>query len=590
MLQVAVKEGHTWRGRKNHRIHQGDLCRMFHHRQCTRYNHRKIIVDALDLNLRLGFQWVNGTFRVIYCVCCSRNLYRSYIYIRESSWYTVSGPLNVITGFEVEFPDDPLSRELVEEILKGIKAKSLPTKFKSGAGCFNVALRLKLKAGTSVEVFYFGFKFEAAAYIDAPLYKACITCQPDQSCSLHLTEIFIIDVVVYAEAAKAIEFLTWVAGPTVVSTMFVAQLPSTCFIGTTSSTQYSLAPSMTSNPITPKPEIETILSQNTSEIPSTTIPSCSTNSTTSCASTEETRSRTVSFLTNSSNSTSQRDIHVVPMSRPQRQVDPAEQFQCLQQYFLQIQLVLSFRIPVPLKHIVFLRSTITNGAPFPIANTAFTLIVPTESEKHDNTTSIINDLPTITNILIPSTFVQRKPSGYQINNPPSLSLSILPLHSPPLNPPRSPVFIHPSAPIPPPISIINNATFIACPTPIIERMETTIIFSTIGISIAAYSPAVPQVINGSTWYVPGQNLWNPPGAITSSVTTGGPGGTGGYLSVADDTLSRRTETGMIATGLSRDKIRRKIPLKIRETRSTTGRRWTTSSTNATVSSIGRDSG
>ncbi|TGO81728.1 hypothetical protein BPOR_1039g00030 [Botrytis porri] len=498
--------------------------------------------------------------------------------------FSVSGPLNVITG------------ELVEEILKGIKAKSLPTKFKSGAGCFNVALRLKLKAGTSVEVFYFGFKFEAAAYIDAPLYKACITCQPDQSCSLHLTEIFIIDVVVYAEAAKAIEFLTWVAGPTVVSTMFVAQLPSTCFIGTTSSTQYSLAPSMTSNPITPKPEIETILSQNTSEIPSTTIPSCSTNSTTSCASTEETRSRTVSFLTNSSNSTSQRDIHVVPMSRPQRQ---------------------------------FLRSTITNGAPFPIANTAFTLIVPTESEKHDNTTSIINDLPTITNssastytiyicakeaIWCPSTLlfppILTKTIAKCIATSSSFSSPRRASFIPTVSDQQSPISIslHPPTPLPttessqitslhspvgtntPPISIINNATFIACSTPIIERMETTIIFSTIGISIAAYSPAVPQVINGSTWYVPGQNLWNPPGAITSSVTTGGPGGTGGYLSVADDTLSRRTETGMIATGLSRDKIRRKIPLKIRETRSTTGRRWTTSSTNATVSSIGRDSG
>ncbi|TGO44172.1 hypothetical protein BCON_0582g00020 [Botryotinia convoluta] len=140
----------------------------------------------------------------------------------------------------------------------------------------------------------------------------------------------------------------------------------------------------------------------------------------------------------------------------------------------------------------------------------------------------------------------------------------------------------------PHISITDDATFIACSTPIIERIETTIIYSTIGISIAAYSPTVPQVTSGNTWYIPGQSLWNPPDPATSSVTTGRPGGPGGYLSVANSTLFGRTGNGTILAGLSRTRMRGLIPGKITETGSKTGRRCTTSSTK--LSSISRGGG
>ncbi|TGO44171.1 hypothetical protein BCON_0582g00010 [Botryotinia convoluta] len=289
-------------------------------------NPTEIIVDALGLNLRLGFQGVTGHF-VVDIAFAVAGTYTVPIFTSESLLgiqlndkdsiglifeielvFAVTGPVDVITGFEVEFPDDTfiiltsLSGELVEENLKGIKAKSIPVKFNSEAGCFNVALRFKLRAGTSVEVFNFSFKFEAGAYIDAPLYKACITYQPDQPCTLNFTENFIVDVTVYAEEAKAIDFATWAAGPTVVSTLYIAPLPSKCFISTTSSTQNSLAPSMTSSLITPTPELETTSRESTYEITSTTISSSATNSTTSCSSAEETKSGIPPFPTNSSNS------------------------------------------------------------------------------------------------------------------------------------------------------------------------------------------------------------------------------------------------------------------------------------------------
>lgn len=58
-----------------------------------------------------------------------------------------------------------------------------------------------------------------------------------------------------------------------VKTVYVAPLPSTCFIGTTSSTQNSLAPLTTSILITLTLELETTLGKSIYEITSTTISS-----------------------------------------------------------------------------------------------------------------------------------------------------------------------------------------------------------------------------------------------------------------------------------------------------------------------------
>ncbi|TGO08155.1 hypothetical protein BTUL_0223g00110 [Botrytis tulipae] len=631
-------------------------------------NSTEIIVDALDLNLRLGFQGVTGHFEIDISFAVA-GTYTVPIFTSESLLgiqlndkdsiglifeielvFTVTAPVDVIAGFEVEFPDDifiilnPLSGELVEENLKGIKAKSIPAKFKSGAGCFSVALRFKLKAGTSVEVFNFGFKFEAGAYIDAPLYKACITYQPDQPCTLNFTENFIIDVAVYAEVAKAIDFLTWAAGPIVVSTLYVAPLPSTCFISTTSTTQNGLASSTTSNPITPTPELETTLSKSTYKIPSTTIPASLTSSTISYFSVEESRSRTEPYSTNSRNSTITRgslygsDVSAEATGIPSgassgtSMAIPANSTSGSISHTRPVQThgdktesspIAAIKIPSSSD------STITSGAPFPMATTNHTIIAPIESKEHDDSTSISNDLPTIIvnststytvyscakeAIWCPSTLLfplvltkiitESTATGSSFSSPISTST----IRTVSYQPSPTSISLLPTAPLPtfespqtinshfalgtdtPHISITDDATFIACPTPIIERIESTIIYSTIGISIAAYSPTVPQVISGSTWYVPGQSLWNSSGPTTSTVATGGSGGPEGYLDVANNNLSRRTGTCTIEAGISDNVIGGQILGEITETASATGRRWTTNSTKTTVSSISRGSG
>ncbi|KAF7945055.1 hypothetical protein EAE96_009837 [Botrytis aclada] len=560
-------------------------------------NPTEIIVDALDLNLRLGFQGVTGHFEIDIAFAVA-GTYTVPIFTSESLLgiqlndkdsiglmfeielvFTVSGPVDVITGFEVEFSDDTfiilnlLSGELVEENLKGIKAKAIPAKFKSGAGCFNVALRFKLKAGTSVEVFNFGFKFEAGAYIEAPLYKACITYQPDQPCTLNFTESFIIDVAVYAEVAKVIDIATWAAGPTVVSTLYVAPLPSTCLISTTSSTQNGLASSKTSNPITPTPELETTLSKSTDEITSTSIPLTPSNPTTSYFSAEETRSRTVPLSTNSRNSTittgrshgsgisaaatgtpsgaisepstilfsNSTSAHILRTRIPQTYSSKTESYPVA-------------AIPIPSSS----DSATASEAPLAIATTDNIFILPTESKEHDDATSILNHLPGINDssastytiyscakeaiwcpstMLFPLILTKTIAESTAISSSSSTPLRASAIRTVSDQPSSISIALLPPTPLPaiesshiinshsalgtdtPPISISDDATFIAYPTPIIERIETTIIYSTIGISIAAYSPTVPQVISGSTWYVPGQSLWNPPEPTTSSVTT-----------------------------------------------------------------------
>ncbi|TGO21033.1 hypothetical protein BPAE_0247g00110 [Botrytis paeoniae] len=633
-------------------------------------NPTEIIVDALDLYLRLDFQEVSGHFEIDIAFAVA-GTYTVPIFTSESllgmqlndkDWigliletelvFTVTGPVDVITGLEVEFPDDTFiilnsfSGEFVEDNLKSIKAKSIPAKFKSGAGCFNVALRFKLKAGTSLEVFNFGFKFEAGAYIDAPLYKACITYQPDQPCTLKFTENFIIDVAVYAEAARAIDFATWAAGPTVVSTLYVAPLPSTCFISTTSTTQNSLAPSITSNPITPTPELETTSRKSTDEITSTIISSSVTNSRTSCSSDEETRSRTTPFLTNSINSKiATGSLHGYDVSAAATGIpsgassgpstmlfsnstsDFISHTRPAQTYGSETKSSLVAAIKIPSSPDP--DDTITSGAPLPIATTDHTFAVPIESKEHDDSTSILNDLPNIP-VNSTSTYTIYSYAKEAIWCPSTMLFSLVLTKTIAVNTAISSSFSSPlrvsailtvsdqpsptsiallsTVPLPaiessqiinshsafgtdtPPISITDDATFIACPTPIIERIETTIIYSTIGISIAAYSPIVPQVISGSTWYVPGQSLWNPPGPTTSTVTTGGPGGPESYLGVANNTLSKETGTGTIEAGLSHDKSRRQIPGTIPETGSATGRRWTTSSTKTAMPSNSRSSG
>jgi hypothetical protein len=109
---------------------------------------------------------------------------------------------------------------------------------------------------------------------------------------------------------------------------------------------------------------------------------------------------------------------------------------------------------------------------------------------------------------------------------------------------------------PPPVSITDGAPFLPVETPIIERIQTITVYTTLGLNdIAAYSPTVPQVIGGSTWYVPGQAITIPPAPITSTfsgkgaVITPGGGGAGPFYPFTNSTSILGTGTGTgVGTG------------------------------------------
>ncbi|TGO45195.1 hypothetical protein BOTNAR_0690g00030 [Botryotinia narcissicola] len=542
--------------------------------------------------------------------------------------FTVTAPVDFIAGFEVEFPDDifiilnPLSGELVEENLEWIKAKFIPVKFKSGAGCFSVALRFKLKAGTSVEVFNFGFKFEAGAYIDAPLYKVCITYQPNQPCTLNFTKNFIIDVAVYDEVAKAIDFLTWAAGPIVVSTLYVAPLPSTCFNSTTSTTQNGLASSTTSNPITPTPEPETTFSESTYKIPSTTIPSSLTSSTIAYFSAEESRSRTEPYSTNSSNSTITRvslygsDVSAEATGVPSAASSgtsmaiPANSTSCSISHTRPVQTYGDKTESSPIAAIKIPSSsdsTITSGAPFPMATTDHTIIVPIESKEHDDSTSISLDLRTIivnststytiyscakeaiwcpSTLLFPlvltKTIAESAATGFLFSSPISTStIRTVSDQSPP-----TPISLLPPAPLPTFESpqIINSHFALGTDTSHISITDDAT--SSLAPLLSSNESKPPSSIQQSVSPSPRIRPPSPKSSVGASDTYPDKA----YGIPQDLPPQRRTETCTIEAGVSDNGIGGQILGEITETASATGRRWTTSSTKTTVSSISRGGG
>ncbi|KAF5868794.1 uncharacterized protein Bfra_012126 [Botrytis fragariae] len=541
-------------------------------------NPTEIIVDALDLNLRLGFQGVTGHFE-IYIKFAIAGTYIVPIFTSESLLsiqlndkdsiglifeielaFKVTGPVNVIAGFEVEIPDDTfiilnsLSGELVEENLKGIKAKATPAKFKSGAGCFNVALRFKLKAGTPVEVFNFGFKFEAGTYIDAPLHKACITYQIDQPYTLNFTENFIIDVAVYADVAKAIDIATWAAGPTVVSTLYIAPLPSTCFVSTTSTAQRTLASSTISNHITLTPELETTSRKSTQEMPSTTIRTYSSNATTSSSSSAATNTPSGIISVPAT----------VPFSNSTRVF--ISHTRLVQTYGSETDSFPAGVIKIPSSS----DYTTKSETPLPIATTDNTFIVPTQSEEHDDSASILNDLPKVTvnskstytiyscakeaiwcpsTMLFPQILTKTVAENTAISSSSSTLLRVSAIHTVSDQPSPTSITLLPPTSLPAiePPQITNSHSALGTDTPTHQHHRR------------CNFHRLPHPYHRTNRNH--HHLFN----------------------------NRRTRTGTIEADLSCDKIRRQLLGKIPETASAAGRRRTTSSTKTTVPSISRGS-
>ncbi|KAI9651314.1 hypothetical protein NHQ30_001353 [Ciborinia camelliae] len=564
-----------------------------------------IVINALDLDLKLDFQGVTGHFEVDIAFSEAAT-YTFPIFTSETPVggqlndkdeiglifqidlvFTVSGQVDVITGFEVEFPDNsyivlnPLKGELVEENLEGIKVSAIPVEFKSGTACVTVALRYKLKAGTSVEVFGFGFKFEAGAYINAPQYRACITDQPSKPCKLDFIENFYVDVGVYAQAIKEIDYATWAAGPSAVSTLYAGTLPSKCFISSTSSIQNSLLSSSTSYTMTPTPEPETT--------PENSAPKTSTGNSDSY---QKTATGTAPFPTNSDNGTiigtgirpTGIGSYSVTRSSTRLTIIPSGSLTDTapgNSYGSGISGTaigtLSGIIPTPssvlfpnsttthsiqtygsepessyidgIKLAASPDSTITSDAPFPTATyDLYTTITASSTSTYTvyscATEAVWCPYSMLSPVILTKTIAQYTtvclssefPTGIPTIDPSAVATRIFsPLGT---DTPRININITDSAPLTP------------CPTPITKKIEIATMYSTTGISIAAYSPTVPQVISGSTWYIPEQSLWNPPGSVTSPVTSERI--EWGYYPMANSTTTGGTGTSTgIISGIAR---------------------------------------
>ncbi|TEY47387.1 hypothetical protein BOTCAL_0306g00070 [Botryotinia calthae] len=255
-------------------------------------------------------------------------------------------------------------------------------------------------------------------------------------------------------------------------------------------------------------ELETMLSKSMYEIVSTTIHSPPANSTTSFSSSEETRSITAAFLTNQSNHINKTayayspDISITATSAPRGKLSGPSTIL----FSISTSAIISHNRLVQahtsetksssidvIKILNYYDSTTASDASFPIASTDNIFNVPTESEKHDDSMSTLNDLPVITvnstgtytvyscakeAIWCPSTMPfpliltktiaehtaidsslsspVRAPTIHTVSaQPPPLSPPILPFYFPPSIPPKSPTHIPPSAP---PLTPPSSAT------------------------------------------------------------------------------------------------------------------------------------
>lgn len=110
----------------------------------------------------------------------------------------------------------------------GGSVQHLPIEVRSGAAVFNAALRVRIQAGTTVEVFGTGFDFELGVSADLIEYEA--TLAPSSSCDLSITESIDVNIGAYAHAVVDVDYKSFGAMPAVVTTILDVALPSFCLV------------------------------------------------------------------------------------------------------------------------------------------------------------------------------------------------------------------------------------------------------------------------------------------------------------------------------------------------------------------------
>jgi hypothetical protein len=123
----------------------------------------------------------------------------------------------------------------------------LPIICTSGSATFKAALRVRIQAGTTVEIFGTGFDFELGVYADLIEYVA--TIGTSDTCELFITESVDVNIGAFAHAVVELDYKTFGASPAVVTTLLDYPLPSLCLIHQVESS-LPVFPTSTAIPIT----------------------------------------------------------------------------------------------------------------------------------------------------------------------------------------------------------------------------------------------------------------------------------------------------------------------------------------------------
>ena len=146
--------------------------------------------------------------------------------------FSLTAEIDLEAGFEFSFPDgayitvDPLGGDIVDHGFNGGSVDHLPIICTSGSATFKAALRVRVQAGTTVELFGTGFDFELGVFADLIEYEATLATTPE--CELSITESIDCNIGAFAHAVLEIDYSTMGVSPAVVTTVLDVPLPSLC--------------------------------------------------------------------------------------------------------------------------------------------------------------------------------------------------------------------------------------------------------------------------------------------------------------------------------------------------------------------------
>lgn len=221
----------------------GDIISFFEHPVDT-------IIEAFDLDVKIDFENVGGHFdfnlfasdTVSYSFpifqtetpvgCAVSEEVSVGLVLAIDLVFSLTAAIDLDAGFEFSFPEgayitvDPLSGHIVDHGFTGGEVNHLPVTVTSGSATFKAALRVRIQAGTTVELFGTGFDFELGVYADLIEYVATIGAS--DTCELYITESVDVNIGAYAHAVVEIDYHTFGASPAVVTTLLDYPLPSLC--------------------------------------------------------------------------------------------------------------------------------------------------------------------------------------------------------------------------------------------------------------------------------------------------------------------------------------------------------------------------